>query len=382
MLRQITVEHRTPKIATAGVAVLAGPKKTPIPATLLAGIATLTLLASTTACSSDKKPNTPKINQPAPKTAAAPAPVPSSTPQSPAPVAPPISEAEAKTIAQNYYDSSKKAKSSHDIAALDGIETGILLDISKARQARIAKFGNNVQMTEEMANTSEMQAATPQSAPTGSDRWLLSIGLQKLGTDSRSSLGVLRQSQGEGPWKMSFLAFTESKKSLPSVTEISTVKGDGKGEIDYGDNICSDFSTGLSGGSTSSNWGQSAKSTLQSEQGNKEKGITATRGGTVSVQTEPLAQNRTPAWNTTDGGKLVMCSIKVTSNMTAGSAGSFTIDQSPTYENLSGRVTKWRSLTLTNVAMYAFKVPATPNGPIDLVASSTRPLNVDGAPVQ
>jgi hypothetical protein len=380
MMLRITVEHRTPKIATAGVAVLAGPNKTQLPATLLAALTAATLLAGTTACSTDKKSKTPKINQAAPKTAAAPLPAPSSAPQSPAPVSPPVSESEAKTIAQNYYDQSKKAKSGHDIAALDGIETGILLDISKARQARISKFGNNVQVTEELATTSDIQIATPQSAPAGTDRWLFSIGLQKLGNDSRSSLGVLRQAQGEGPWKMSFLAFTEPKKSLPTVTKISTVNGDEKGEIDYGDNVCGDFSTGLSGGSTSSNWGSSAKSTLQTEQGNKEKAVTVTKGGTVSVQTEPLAQNRTPAWNTTDGGKVVMCTIKVTSNLTAGSSGTFTIDQSPTYENLSGRVTKWRSLTLTNVAMYAFKVQT--SGSIDLIASSTRPFNVDGISAQ
>ncbi|MFI1580760.1 hypothetical protein [Embleya sp. NPDC020630] len=362
------------------MAVLARSTNTQLPATLLAALATLTLL--TTACSSDNKSKTPKISQAAPKTAAAPLPPPPASPRSPAPTAPPISEGEAKTIAQNYYDASKKAKSAHDIAGLDAIETGILLDISRARQQRIAKFGNNVQVSEEMASTGDIQVAAPQGAPAGSDRWVLSTGLQKLGTDSRSSLGVLRQAQGEGAWKMSFLAFTDSKKSLPTVTKIATVNGEATGEIDYGDNLCSDFSTGLSGGSTSSNWGQSSKATLQTEQGNKEKAVTVTKGGTVSVQSEPLSQNRTPAWSTSDGGKLVMCTIKVTSNMTAGPSGTFTIDQSPTYENLSGRITKWRSLTLTNIAMYAFKVPSTPNGPIDLVATSTRPFNVDGSPVE
>ncbi|MFI1377920.1 hypothetical protein [Embleya sp. NPDC020886] len=362
------------------MAVLAGPIKSQLPPTLLAALTTLTLLTTTTACSSDKTPKHPKINQAAPKTAAPPLPAASNAPQAPASVAPPVSESEAKTIAQNYYDQSKKAKSGHDIAALDGIETGILLDISKARQARVSKFGNNIRVAEELATTTDIQVAAPQGAPAGNDRWLLSTGLQKLDADSRSSLGVLRQTQGEGPWRMSFLAFTGSKKTLPTMTKISTVDGTEKGEIDYGDSVCSDFSTGLSGGPTSSNWGTSAKSTLQSEQGNKEQAVSITKGGTVSVQTEPVAQNRTPTWNTTDGGKVVMCTIKVTSNMTAGSSGTFTIDQSPTYENLSGRVTKWRSLTLSNVAMYAFKVPT--NGPIDLIASSTRPFNVDGTSAQ
>lgn len=376
MLRQITVEHRTPKIATAGVAVLAGPKKTPIPATLLAGIAALALLASTTACSSDKKPNTPKINQPAPKTAAAPAPVPSSAPQSPAPVAPAISEAEAKTIAQNYYDSSKKAKSSHDIAGLDQLETGTLLDISKARQQRIAKFGNKIQLAEETAATSDIQVAKPQDAPNGNDRWLLSIGTQKLGSESRSSLGILRQTQGSGPWRMTFLAFSEIKKTLPAVAQISTVNG--TSDIDYGDRICGDFSSSLAGGSVSTTWGSSAQKTLQNEQSNKQSLISVTKGGSVSVRTEAMNDNRVPAWNTTDGAKLVMCSVKLTSSMTAGPSGVFNVDQSATYENLSGRVTTWRNLDITNIGMYAFKVPATGNGPVELVASSGRPYSVDG----
>ncbi|MEU0935483.1 hypothetical protein [Embleya sp. NPDC005971] len=358
------------------MAVLAGPIKTQLPPTLLAALTTLTLLTTTTACSSDKTPKPPKINQAAPKTAAPPLPAASNAPQAPAPVAPPVSESEAKTIAQNYYDQSKKTKSSHDIAGLDQLETGTLLDISKARQQRIIKFGNNIQLAEETAATSDIQVAKPQDGPNGSDRWLLSIGTQRLGSDSRPALGVLRQTQGTGPWKMAFLTFGEVKKTLPGVAQISTV--DGTPEIDYGDKICSDFSSSLTEGPTSTTWGASAQKSIQLEKTNKQGLVSVTKGGNVSVRSEALTANHIPAWNTTDGAKLVMCSVKLTSSMTAGPSGTFTVNQSATYENLSGRITTWRNLEIANIGMYAFKVPATGNGPVELIASSGRPYSVDG----
>ncbi|GCD97567.1 hypothetical protein EHYA_05262 [Embleya hyalina] len=356
---------------------MARPTNTQLPATLLAALATLTLL--TTACSSDNKSKTPKISQAAPKTAAAPLPPPPASPRSPAPTAPPISEGEAKTIAQNYYDASKKTKSAHDISGLDQLETGTLLDISRARQQRIVKFGNKIQLAEEAAATGDIQVATPQGSPDGTDRWLLSIGTQKLGNDSRSSLGVLRQAQGTGPWKMSFLAFGEVKKSLPGVTQMAIL--DDNSGIDYGDNTCKEFASGLTGGSTTITWGSSAQKAIQTEQANKQGLIGVTKGGNVSVRTEALVDNHVPAWKTTDGQKLVMCSVKLTSTMTAGPSGKFNVDQSATYENLSGRVTTWRSLEITNIGMYVFKVPASGNGSADLVASAGRPFSVDGTSV-
>ncbi|MFI6977981.1 hypothetical protein ACIBSV_05245 [Embleya sp. NPDC050154] len=382
MLRQITVEHRTPKIATAGVAVLAGPKKTPIPATLLAGIATLTLLASTTACSSDKKPNTPKINQPAPKTAAAPLPAPQQS--SAAPPAPPISAAEGKGISQRYFDLSKQATSSHDVKALEAIETGAMLEVSKARQERILKYGDNVASSEEKAANDDIQVVTPQGAPNAEDRWLLAVGRQSLSGKSRTSVGVLRQAQGSGPWKMAFLAYTGIDQKIPEVAQIATLDGTAniaEKNTDYGEDICRNFTSYMNGESNpSTSWGPRTKSARQIADQNKQGMVPLTAGGTVAAKTEPVADGRMPAWKTTDGDKLVTCTTKTTSHLTPGPSGVITVTRSEGLQNLNGKTTKWKTLDLTTVNMVVFKVPTTEGSPVDIVAESYRALSGDGIP--
>ncbi|MFF7246154.1 hypothetical protein ACFZBU_19850 [Embleya sp. NPDC008237] len=380
MLR-ITVEHRTPKIAIAGVAVLPGPHKTQLPATLLAALTTLTLLTGTTACSSDKKPKDPKISQASPKTAAPPL-QPPPTSKSAIPTAPPISEVEGTSTAQSYFDASKKARSARDIRALSEVETGTLLEISTARLERIVKYGDNIGNDEDLATNSNVHVAPPQSAPPGDTRWLLSMGRQAIGKQSRGSLGILRQEQGVGPWKMSFLAFTDVGKDFPAASQIATAEVNGSGEpsnIYYGEEICRDFASYLDGGSTTTNWGPKAKAVIQEDRNNKHDTEALAKGGSATFKTEIRDGDRVPAWKTSDGGKLVMCTTRSSSNLTAGPT-PITVTNSQSFQNLNGRTTKWKTLNVVNVGMTVFKIPATSDSPIDIVADSVRSLSTDGTP--
>ncbi|MFI6581548.1 hypothetical protein [Embleya sp. NPDC050493] len=380
MLR-ITVEHRTPKIATAGVAVLPGPHKTQLPATLLAALTTLTLLTGTTACSSDKKPKDPKISEAAPKTAAAPLPAPSSAS---APPTPPISEAEGKGVSQRYFDLSKQATSSHNVKALEDIEIGAMLEVSKARQERILKYGDNVPSSEEKAANDDIQVVTPQGTPNGSDRWLLAVGRQSLSGKSRTSVGVLRQTQGSGPWRMAFLAYTGLDQKIPEVAQIATLDNAPditEKNIDYGEDTCRNFTSYMNGETKPSvNWGPRAKSARQVAEQNKQGMAPLTAGGTVTAKTEELSGGQIPAWKTSDGDKLVMCTTKTTSHLTPGASGVITVTRSDGLQNLNGRTTKWKMLDLTTVNMVVFKVPASRSAPVDIVADSYRALSGDGTP--
>ncbi|MGC0417422.1 hypothetical protein ABIA38_002936 [Embleya sp. AB8] len=376
MLRRITVEHRTPKIATAaGVADLARPKKTQ----LLAAIATLTL-ATTTACSTDNPNNSPKINPPAPKTAAA---LPGTPQQASIAPAPPISEAEAASTSKSYFDLSKKARAERDVKTLGSIESGILLEISTARLERILKYGDNIGNDEDLAANSDIKAISPQGAPAGSDRWLLSTGRQTIGKQSRGSLGVLRQTQGVGPWKMSFLAFTNVGQDFPAISQIATTDSSTSADpakIYYGEDICRDFASYIDGGPTQTSWGPRAKAVIQSAQKDKQDAGSLTNGGTISVKTEVREDDRVPAWSTSDGGKLVMCTTKTTSSLSSGSSTPITITKSQSFQNLNGRTTRWKSLDLVNVGMTVFKIPPSATQAVDIIADSVRSLSADGTP--
>ncbi|MYS84196.1 hypothetical protein [Embleya scabrispora] len=380
MLR-ITVEHRTPKIATAGVAVLAGPNKTQLPATLLAALTAATLLAGTTACSTDKNSKTPKINQAAPKTAAAPLPAPQTASTAPTP---PISEAEGKGISQRYFDLSKQATSSHSIKALEDIETGAMLEVSKARQERILKYGDSVPSSEEKAANDDIQVVTPQGAPNGSDRWLLAVGRQSLSGKSRTSVGVLQQARGSGPWRMSFLTYTGIDQEMPKVAQIATLNDAPditENNIDYGEDTCRSFTSYMNGESTPAvSWGPRTKSARQVAEQNKQGMVPLTAGGAVAARTEPLPDGRIPAWRTSDGDKLVMCTTKTTSHLTPGPSGVITVTRSEGLQNLNGRTTKWKTLDLTTVNMVVLKVPPPGNSAVDIVADSYRALSGDGTP--
>ncbi|MFE3197440.1 hypothetical protein [Embleya sp. NPDC059237] len=359
------------------MAVLARSTNTQLPATLLAALATLTLL--TTACSSDKKAKEPKIGQAAPKTAAAPLPTPS---QSTAAAGPPISEADATSTSQAYFDASKKARAARDIHSISEIEAGALLEVSTARLERILKYGDNIGNDEDLAANSNIHVASPQGAPGGDDRWLMSLGRQTIGKQSRGSLGVLRQDKGVGPWKMSFLAFTEVGKDFPIVTQIATVdnkESAASANIYYGQEICQDFANYLDGGSTTTNWGPRAKAVIQEDRNNKRDTEGLAKGGSVTFKTEIRDSEKSPAWKTSDGGKLVMCTTRSSSNLTAGSS-PISVTNSQSFQNLNGRTTKWKTLNVVNVGMTVFKIPATPDSPIDIVADSVRALSSDGTP--
>lgn len=363
---------------------LARNTKTRTPAALLATLATLTLVA-TTACSTDKKPTTPKISQAAPKSSAAPLPSASQVPSAlqSSVIAPPVSTSEAEVTSQKYFDLSRQVKSAHDIAGLSDIEDGTMLEISKARQQRILKYGDNLPSSEEQSETGSIKTATPQASPPGADRWILSTGQQTLSGKSRSSLGVLRQSQGAGPWKMFFLAFTNVNETFPAVTQISTKSGAvgaGPDDIDYGDQVCKDYAGSMNGDSASSKWGTRATGALQSFKNEVKESESLTKGGKAEVHTEARDSDRTPAWRTSDGGKLVMCTTYTTTNLTAGTSGVITITRSSTFQNLSGRTTQWKTLSFVNVGMRVFKVPPASGSPIEIVGEASRPLSVDGTP--
>ncbi|WP_161364557.1 hypothetical protein [Streptomyces sp. SID3343] len=339
-----------------------------------------------TACSTDKPPTTPKISQAAPKSSAAPLPpepaTPSAAPTSSTP-APAISEAEGISTSQNYFDQSKKARSAHDIKALENIESGALLEISKGRQERILKYGDSVADDEDLAANNDFHVAPPQASPPGSDRWILSIGRQTIGKQSRESLGVSRQLGGIGPWRMTFLAFSDVGKEFPSAAEIATI--DGKNvlastNIDYGVEICRDFASYLDGGSTKNAWGPKAKSVVQDDKNNKHDSEVLTKGGTASFKTEVRDIDKIPSWRTTDGGRLVMCTTRTTSSLTAGPASSITITQSRSFQNFNGKITTWKTLNVVNVGMVVIKVPPVKGTPIEIVAASARPLSADGIP--
>lgn len=359
------------------MAVLARSTNTQLPATLLAALATLTLL--TTACSSDNKSKTPKISQAAPKTAAAPLP---EAPRTPATAPPPISEAEGTGISQRYFDLSKKATASHDVKALEDIETGAMLEVSRARQERILKYGDNVPSSEEQAANNDIQVVAPQGTPSGNDRWLLAVGRQSLSGKSRTSIGVLQQTQGSGPWKMSFLTYTGVDQKFPTVNGMSTLDNStdlNEKTIDYGDDTCRDFTSYMNGnGASTTNWGPRAKSARQVADQNKQGMVPLTAGGSVTARTEPMANGRIPAWKTSDGEKLVMCTTKTTSHLTPGPSGVITVTRSEGLQNLNGKTTKWKTLDLATVNMVVLKVPATAGSPVDIVAESYRALSGDG----
>ncbi|MFE2865203.1 hypothetical protein [Embleya sp. NPDC059259] len=363
------------------MAVLAGPIKTQLPPTLLAALTTLTLLTTTTACSSDKTPKPPKINQAAPKTAAPPLPAPQTVSTAPTP---PISGAEGKGISQRYFDLSKQATSSHDVKALENIETGAMLEVSKARQERILQYGDNVPSSEEKAANDDIQVVTPQGTPNGSDRWILAVGRQSLSGKSRTSVGVLRQAQGSGPWRMSFLAYTGIDQKVPEVAQIATL--DNAAEItetnvDYGEETCRNFTSYMNGESLpSANWGPRTKSARQVAEQNKQGMIPLTAGGAVATKTEPLPDGRIPTWKTSTGDKLVMCTTKTTSHLTPGPSGVITVTRSEGLQNLNGKTTKWKTLDLTTVNMVVLKVPASGSTPVDIVADSYRALSGNGTP--
>ena len=352
-------------------------RQTRLTTTALAGLATLSLLTSATACSSDESPKNPKIADAAPRLASVPPevqPPPTSTPT------PPVSGVEAKKITQDYFDLSRQAKSAHDLQALDKIESGPLLDISKARQDRILKHGDNIPSSEERATNDQIKVVTPEGSPIGTDRWILSIGRQSLSGKSRSSLGILRQSKGTGPWKMTFLSYSEVDQKIPEISKIATKDGTrnlAASNIDYGEDTCLAFGNFLNGNETIE-WGPRAKSTRQIADNQIRDGRALTSGGSVSARMEKARDGDSPAWITANGDKIVMCSMQTTSKLTAGPSGSFSINQSSGFQNLNGRTTKWKTLDLTNSSMIVLKIPALKDQPVDIIAESYRALSTDG----
>lgn len=181
---------------------------------------------------------------------------------------------------------------------------------------------------------------------------------------------------------MSFLAFTDVGKDFPIVSQIATAEGKGSGaptDIYYGEEICRDFANYLDSGSTTTNWGPKAKAVIQEDRTNKHNTEALAKGGAATFKTEIRDGDKVPAWKTSDGGKLVMCTTRSSSNLTAGST-PITVTNSQSFQNLNGRTTKWKTLNVVNVGMTVFKVPATSDSPIDIVADSVRSLSTDGTP--
>jgi len=364
-----------------GVADMAFTRQTRLTTTVLVGLAGLSLLTSATACSSDKKPKDPKIAEAAPRPV-----VPQESSPSPAPTPPPpppISTKEGLKISQQYFIESKKAKTSHDVKALESVEDGSLLETSRARQERVTRYGGALYSSEEVADNDKITAAQPQPAPIGEDRWILTTGRQQLSGKFRSSIGFLKQEKGAGPWKMSFLTFSPMGKNLPEATEISTKDGSPDiraTNIDYGDEICVSFANLMNQeAQPESKWGAEAISVQTRTKRDLNDANRVTNGGDVSLKTS-LSQNRIPSWKTKSGSRLVSCVTSLTLSLRAGSSGSIVITKNDSFENLNGKTTKWKNLDLIKTGMTVIEVPAAPDKPLEIVAQSYRALASNGTP--
>ncbi|WP_406280894.1 hypothetical protein [Embleya sp. NBC_00896] len=370
MLRQITVEHRTPKIATAtGVADLSH-KKPHAPTALLATLATLTLLTTTTACSSNSKPKKPTINPASPR-AAAPLIPPSGTTTPSSPPAS-IDDAEAISIAQNYFTTGNQAKISHDVDKIGTVESGPLFEMSDSEQQRIKKYGDTIQIGDNLAATSGIKSFKPIAAGNGDS--VLVTGRQTLNGKSRSALGLLSRDPAANSWKMSFMTFTKVGGDLPSISTPASSPATGS-KVDSLE-VCGKLANYLEGSPGSTKWSAQVAATPSSIADSKKAFIESTKGGSMDSKTIVRPDSPRSTYEIQGGKTLVLCATQSTIQRQAGSGQVITIKNNYVFQDLAGKTTTWKQRTEVNMGMWGLVVGT--GDSIEIVGQIVKPLSGTG----